>query len=106
MEIPRSSKCHITDNLEQYVGQITQKAILLGPDGNVLVTRSGDHWEPPGGRFEYGGTLVGELYRELREELAIDARIGPPVDAAYGGWTDAETGNPMVTLVYRCETRE
>ncbi|WP_369682120.1 NUDIX domain-containing protein [Haladaptatus sp. AB618] len=106
MEIPRSSKCHITDNREQYVGQITQKAILLGPDGNVLVTRSGDHWEPPGGRFEYGGTLVGELYRELREELAIDARIGPPVDAAYGGWTDAETGNPMVTLVYRCETRE
>ena len=23
-----------------------------------------------------------------------------------GGWVDAETGDPMVTLVYRCETDE
>ncbi|WP_423743494.1 NUDIX domain-containing protein (plasmid) [Haladaptatus sp. SPP-AMP-3] len=91
---------------EQYVGQITQKAVLFDPDGNVLVTKVTDHWEPPGGRFEYGETLVGGLRRELREELDVDARIGPPVDAAYGGWMDAETGNPVVTLVYRCETDE
>ncbi len=87
-----------------FAGKITQKAILFGPDGDVLVTRVGDHWEPPGGRFDVGETLVGGLRRELREEVGLDARVGPPVEAAYGGWLDGETANPMVTLVYRCET--
>lgn len=89
-----------------FVGKITQKAILFGSDGDVLVTRVGDHWEPPGGTFEFGETLVGGLRRELREEVGLDARVGPPVEAAYGGWLDGETANPMVTLVYRCETDE
>jgi len=68
------------------------------------VTTVDDHHEIPGGTFEYGETLVGGLRRELREELAVDARVGPPVLAMYGGWFDGETGDPMVTLVYRCET--
>ncbi|WP_309138299.1 NUDIX domain-containing protein, partial [Escherichia coli] len=70
----------------------------------MLVTKVGDHWELPGGTFEYGETLVGGLRRELREELALDARIGPPVETLYGGWVDGEDGNPMVTIIYRCET--
>ncbi|WP_458207789.1 NUDIX domain-containing protein [Haladaptatus sp. NG-SE-30] len=94
----------MSENREPYVGKITQKAILFGPEGEVLVTKVDDHWEPPGGKFEFGETLVGGLQRELREELGVDARVGPPVEAAYGGWIDSETGNPLVTLVYRCET--
>lgn len=70
----------------------------------MLVTKVGDHWKPPAGKFEFGETLVGGLRRELREELDIDAVVGPPVEAMYGGWLDGETGNPLVTLVYRCET--
>lgn len=96
----------MTDDADPFVGKITQKAILFGPDGRVLVTRVDDHWEPPGGTFEFGETLVGGLRRELREELAIDATVGSPVEAVYGGWLDSETANPMVTLVYRCETDE
>lgn len=88
---------------EPYVGTITGKAILFGPDERVLLTRVGDHWEPPGGTFEYGETLVGGLRRELREEAGLDARVGPPVEALYGGWAD-DDGRPMVTLVYRCVT--
>ena len=88
-----------------FVGKITQKAILFGPQDRVLLTRVDDHWEPPGGTFEYGETLVGGLRRELHEELALDTRVGPPVEALYGGWADDE-GTPMVTLVYRCETDE
>ncbi|WP_135828974.1 NUDIX domain-containing protein [Halorussus halobius] len=94
----------MTDGSEPFVGKITQKAVLFGPDGDVLVTRVDDHWEPPGGTFEFGETLVGGLRRELREELGLDATVGPPVEAAYGGWLDGETANPMVALVYRCET--
>lgn len=96
----------MTDDREPFVGKITQKAILFGPDGDVLVTRVDDHWEPPGGTFEFGETLVGGLRRELREELDVAATVGPPVEAVYGGWLDGETANPMVTLVYRCETDE
>jgi 8-oxo-dGTP diphosphatase len=91
---------------DPFVGKITQKAILFGPDGDVLVCRVGDHWEPPGGTFEYGETLVGGLRRELREEVDLDARVGPPVDAAYGGWHDGETGDPMVVLLYPASTDE
>lgn len=96
----------MTDDAEPFVGKITQKAILFGPDGDVLVTRVDDHWEPPGGTFEFGETLVGGLRRELREELDLNARVGPLVEAVYGGWLDSETADPMVTLVYRCETDE
>lgn len=96
----------MTDNSEPFAGKITQKAVLFAPDGEVLVTRVDDHWELPGGTFEVGETLVGGLRRELREELAVDAAVGPPVEAVYGGWLDADTANPMVTLVYRCETDE
>ena len=97
----------MTDSEEApFVGKVTQKAILFGPDDEVLITRVDDHWEPPGGTFEYGETLVGGLRRELKEELDVDARMGPPVDAMYGGWIDGETYNPMVSLLYRCETVE
>lgn len=87
-----------------YTDKITQKAVLFDTDETVLVTKVGDHWELPGGTFEYGETLVGGLRRELREELALDARVGPPVGTLYGGWVDSENGNPMVTIIYRCET--
>jgi len=94
-----------SDDGEAFVGKITQKAILFGPGEDVLVCRVDDHWEPPGGTFEYGETLVGGLRRELREELSVDARVGPPVGATYGGWVD-DAGEPMVTLLYRCRTDE
>ncbi|QKY21046.1 NUDIX domain-containing protein [Halolamina sp. CBA1230] len=93
------------DDHEPFVGKITQKAILFGPDGDVLLAGSVDRPEPPGGTFEFGETLVGGLRRELREELGVDARIGPPVGANYGLWAD-EDGTPMVTILYRCETDE
>lgn len=95
----------MNDDREPFVGTITQKAILFGPDGDVLLAGSEDLPEPPGGTFEFGETLIGGLRRELREELGIDARVGPPVDASYGLWAD-EDGTPMVALVYRCEADE
>jgi 8-oxo-dGTP pyrophosphatase MutT (NUDIX family) len=88
-----------------FVGKLTQKAILFGPDGDVLLAGSEEFPEPPGGTFEFGETLVGGLRRELSEELGITARVGPPVAAMYGLWAE-DDGTPMVSLCYRCETAE
>jgi 8-oxo-dGTP diphosphatase len=52
------------------------------PVAHFLVTRRqpGVHlegrWEFPGGKCEPGESLVACLIRELREELAVDARVG------------------------------
>lgn len=93
-------------DVDHFIGKVTQKAVLLNPGGKVLVTEVGDHWELPGGRFEPNETLVGSLRRELHEELGISCRVGPPVETMYGGWHDDETGDPMVTIIYRCETHQ
>ncbi|HKQ87968.1 MAG TPA: NUDIX domain-containing protein, partial [Candidatus Acidoferrales bacterium] len=54
-------------------------------DGRVLVCqrRRGDRfallWEFPGGKVEPGEELSAALARELREELGVEAAVGPEV---------------------------
>ncbi|HEX7780893.1 MAG TPA: (deoxy)nucleoside triphosphate pyrophosphohydrolase [Vicinamibacterales bacterium] len=58
-------------------------AAVIERDGRVLVTRrlEGSHlsgyWEFPGGKCDPDETHEACLARELREELGVDARIGP-----------------------------
>lgn len=60
-------------------------AAVIERDGCVLLTRrlKGTHlagcWEFPGGKCEPGESIVDCLARELREELAVEARIGPEI---------------------------
>lgn len=64
---------------------LTVVAALIQRDGKILVCqrvregRFGLKWEFPGGKTEPGETPTQALQRELREELGIDARIGPEV---------------------------
>ncbi len=57
-------------------------AAVIERDGHFLVTRRprGVHleglWEFPGGKCEPGESLTACLERELREELAVTARVG------------------------------
>jgi 8-oxo-dGTP diphosphatase len=57
-------------------------AAVIERGGRLLVTRRlrGTHlegyWEFPGGKCDAGESLEACLARELREELAVDARIG------------------------------
>ena len=87
----------------EFEGRVTQKAFLFGPDGSLLVTKADDHWAVPGGKFEYGETMVGGLRRELREELSVDARVGSVVGVSHGPWLTKEL-TPLVTLFYHART--
>ncbi len=61
------------------VAAVIEKAgrILIGQRKNG--TRHGLKWEFPGGKVEKGETPREALARELREELEIEAVIGPEV---------------------------
>jgi 8-oxo-dGTP diphosphatase len=64
---------------------IVVTAAVIERNGRLLVTRrqAGVHlegyWEFPGGKCDAGETLSACLARELREELAVDARIGDEI---------------------------
>jgi 8-oxo-dGTP diphosphatase len=64
---------------------ITVVAALIENEGKLLVCqrrRGGAFelmWEFPGGKVQPGETLEAALARELREELGVDARIGPEI---------------------------
>lgn len=68
---------------EQEDHTITVTAGILYADGRICICqRRSDapfplKWEFPGGKVEPGETLPAALHRELAEELAIEARIGP-----------------------------
>lgn len=72
----------------------TVVAALIECEGRLLICRRRDtdphplKWEFPGGKTEPGETLPDALRRELREELEIEAQIGPEVtryEFAYAG---------------------
>lgn len=56
-------------------------AAIIVEDGQLLLVRHEKdgvfYWMLPGGGVDYGETLAEALQRELRDELCIEAEIGP-----------------------------
>ena len=84
---------------------IVVTAAVIERDGCFLVTRRqpGVHlagcWEFPGGKCDGRETLTACLARELREELDVDARIGPEVYTV----THAYPERSVELHFFRCE---
>lgn len=56
-------------------------AAIIVEDGRLLLVRHEkdgvSYWMLPGGGVDYGETLTQALRRELREELCVEAEVGP-----------------------------
>jgi len=85
--------------------KIVVTAAIIERDGRLLVTRRqpGVHlaglWEFPGGKCDEGEPLPACLARELREELAVDARVGDEVFAT----THAYPERTVELHFFRCD---
>jgi 8-oxo-dGTP diphosphatase len=77
-------------------------AAVIERDGLLLIgqrRREDRHplkWEFPGGKVEDGETPPDALQRELREELAIEAEIGPEITR----YEYQYPGRPPVLLIF------
>jgi mutator protein MutT len=73
---------------------IVVAAAVIADERGILVTRRPagvhleGHWEFPGGKCAEGESLDRCLKRELREELAVDATIGPELLATTHDYAD------------------
>jgi len=87
---------------------IVVTAAILERHGRLLVTRrpAGTHlagaWEFPGGKCEEGETLTACLERELREELAIRAKVGMEVFTTEHDYP----GRRVRLHFFRCESQD
>ncbi len=79
---------------------VSIKGVVFSPGGEVvLLLNERDEWELPGGRISLGESSAECLAREILEELAIEVRVGPPVDTYL---FEMAPGRPMFIATYRC----
>ncbi|NIB99599.1 NUDIX domain-containing protein [Halobacterium sp. R2-5] len=81
---------------------VTQRGVLFSPvDGDVLVVRrdSDGGWELPGGRLDSDETARAGVWREIREETALDADVVTPVDTL--AWHN-DDGDGRFAVYYYC----
>ena len=66
---------------------VTVGALIVGPGGRLLLIRThkwGDRWGVPGGKVDWGESLLEAVHREVREETGLslsEVRWGPLQEA-------------------------
>lgn len=66
--------------------EITVKAVVINPDGQVLILKrakdnntNAGKWDIPGGLLEVGESLEEALKREILEEIGLEVEVGPVI---------------------------
>jgi 8-oxo-dGTP pyrophosphatase MutT (NUDIX family) len=79
---------------------VSVKGVLLVGGRVVLVKNPRAEWELPGGRIEAEEDPAQTLSREFLEELAVDVRVGEPIDSYL---FEVIPGKQVFIVTYACE---
>ncbi len=87
--IPEANRVATHPPLDVVAGVIRREGRLLIAQRMPGDTLAG-YWEFPGGKVERDEDLVTALRRELREELGVEARIGPELHRVVHAYPDRD----------------
>ena len=89
---------------EYFRGQVTQRGVVFGPGGDVLLVTSGlNPWTFPGGRIEADSDPEPALRRTLREDVGLNTAVKRPVKTVTDIWGSGD--DPVYAVLYRVEAR-
>ena len=84
------------------IAEVSQKAIVLSPEGELLVMQMDpETWELPGGRMGADEEPLVGVKREVREETGLSVEVREPVHTA--AWRKG-VGRGRFSVIYWCET--
>jgi len=85
-------------------GHVTQRGIVFGPGGDVLLVSSGLRpWTFPGGRIEADAEPEASLRRALHERVGLHTTVAEPVKTVTDIWGNGD--EPVYAVLYRVEAR-
>ncbi|MFC7142094.1 NUDIX domain-containing protein [Halosimplex aquaticum] len=85
-------------------GHVTQRGIVFGPRGDVLLVTSGLRpWTFPGGRIEADAEPEAALRRTLHERVGLHATVEEPVKTVTDIWGKGD--EPVYAVLYRVRAR-
>lgn len=85
-------------------GHVTQRGIVIGPRGDVLLVTSGLRpWTFPGGRIESGAEPEAALRRTLHERVGLHTTVEEPVKTVTDMWGKGD--EPVYAVLYRVQAR-
>jgi len=89
---------------EYFEGQVTQRGVVFGPRGDVLLVTSGMRpWTFPGGRIEADTDPEESLRRRIYADVGLQTTIEHPVKTVTGVWGSGD--DPVYAVLYRAGAR-
>mgnify|MGYP000577925182 CR=1 FL=1 len=89
---------------EYFEGNVTQRGIVFGPDGDILLVTSGLRpWTFPGGRIEADTDPEPALRRRLYDDVGLQTTVKRPVKTVTDIWGSGSS--PVYAVLYRVEAR-
>jgi ADP-ribose pyrophosphatase YjhB (NUDIX family) len=86
---------------------VTVGALIIGPSGRLLLIRThkwGGRWGVPGGKVDWGESLLAAVHREVREETGLqlaEVRWGPLQEAVLHPEFHREAHFLLVNVIAR-----